>query len=90
MTKNFSNTFLGGNKLTRNKNNQLYVSSKNLSLKMNEKDTKKISSFHSRYNSEKINNQNKNNKQSDIFKPFNSIKLINKIEPYLIKKFKDN
>ena len=81
--KTFSNININDNyKKPNKKRPKLYVTKK-LSLKMSESERKTITSFHKQYNSNKIINDN------NIIKPMNNVSLINKIEPYLINKFKD-
>ena len=81
--KTFSNIYLNDTfKKQKKKRPKLFVNKK-LSLKMSESERKTITSFHKQYNSNKIINDN------NIIKPMNNVSLINKIEPYLINKFKD-
>ena len=84
--KTFSNININDNYTKPSKKRpKLYVNKK-LSLKMSESERKTITSFHSKYSSNKLIDENNN---KNLFKPMNNVTLINKIEPYLINKFKD-
>ena len=89
--KTFSNININDNyKKPNKKRPKLYVTKK-LSLKMSESERKTITSFHSKYESNKVivdNNKNNNN-NINMLNQMNNVTLINKIEPYLINKFKD-
>ena len=85
--KTFSNININDNYTKPSKKRpKLYVNKK-LSLKMSESERKTITSFHSKYSSNKLIDENN---KKNLFKPMNNVTLINKIEPYLINKFKEN
>ena len=89
-SKTFSNININDNyKKPNKKRPKLYVTKK-LSLKMSESERKTITSFQSKYDSNKvIEDNNKNNNNKNMLNQMNNVDLINKIEPYLINKFKD-
>jgi hypothetical protein len=88
--KTFSNININDNyKKPNKKRPKLYVTKK-LSLKMSESERKTITSFQSKYDSNKvIEDNNKNNNNKNMLNQMNNVDLINKIEIYLINKFKD-